>query len=104
MLIALLERAVGLYANLLGINAYHQPGVEAGEKAASETLKIRAAALPPWPNRRANGSRPSRFARKLHLWAGRNWCSKSLLHVSANPRAITRQDSPDPGLTLFRRS
>ncbi|GIT03007.1 MAG: hypothetical protein CM1200mP28_02660 [Deltaproteobacteria bacterium] len=30
-LIALFERAVGLYANLIGLNAYHQPGVEAGK-------------------------------------------------------------------------
>ena len=34
MLIALFERAVGLYASLININAYHQPGVEAGKKAA----------------------------------------------------------------------
>jgi glucose-6-phosphate isomerase len=39
-LIALFERAVGLYASLVGINAYHQPGVEAGKKAASEILKL----------------------------------------------------------------
>ena len=26
-------RAVGLYAHLININAYHQPGVEAGKKA-----------------------------------------------------------------------
>jgi glucose-6-phosphate isomerase len=30
-LIALFERAVGFYASLIGINAYHQPGVEAGK-------------------------------------------------------------------------
>jgi glucose-6-phosphate isomerase len=40
MLIALFERAVGLYAELLNINAYHQPGVEAGKKAASDTLAL----------------------------------------------------------------
>ena len=34
MLIALFERSVGLYASLIEINAYHQPGVEAGKKAA----------------------------------------------------------------------
>jgi len=33
LLIALFERAVGLYASLIGVNAYHQPGVEAGKKA-----------------------------------------------------------------------
>lgn len=40
MLIALFERAVGLYAVLVGINAYHQPGVEAGKKAASRIIDI----------------------------------------------------------------
>lgn len=39
-LIALFERAVGLYASLIAINAYHQPGVEAGKKAASEILAV----------------------------------------------------------------
>lgn len=42
MLIALYDRAVGLYANLIGINAYHQPGVEAGKKAASSILAVKA--------------------------------------------------------------
>ncbi len=37
-LIALFERAVGLYASLIGVNAYHQPGVEAGKKAAASVL------------------------------------------------------------------
>ena len=40
MLIALYERVVGLYASLIGINAYHQPGVEAGKKAAAAVLKL----------------------------------------------------------------
>ena len=49
MLIALYERAVGLYATLVNINAYHQPGVEAGKRAANELLALQArieAALP----------------------------------------------------------
>ena len=40
MLIALYERAVGLYAFLVGINAYHQPGVEAGKKAAGVVIEL----------------------------------------------------------------
>ncbi len=44
-LIALYERAVGLYASLVGINAYHQPGVEAGKKAASAILAVRKAVI-----------------------------------------------------------
>ncbi|MEB3319859.1 MAG: glucose-6-phosphate isomerase [Cyanobium sp.] len=39
-LIALFERAVGLYAELIDINAYDQPGVEAGKKAAAEILNL----------------------------------------------------------------
>lgn len=39
MLIALFERAVSFYASLVNINAYHQPGVEAGKKRR----------VPSWP-------------------------------------------------------
>ncbi len=38
VLIALYERAVSFYASLVNINAYHQPGVEAGKKAAATFL------------------------------------------------------------------
>lgn len=41
-LIALYERAVGLYAELIDVNAYHQPGVEAGKKAAEAVLGLQA--------------------------------------------------------------
>jgi glucose-6-phosphate isomerase len=44
-LIALFERAVGLYAFLVGVNAYHQPGVEAGKKAAAALLALQARVL-----------------------------------------------------------
>lgn len=39
-LIALFERAVSFYASLVKINAYHQPGVEAGKKAAGTFLDL----------------------------------------------------------------
>ena len=42
-LVALFERTVGLYAALVHINAYHQPGVEAGKKAAAGIIKIKVA-------------------------------------------------------------
>jgi glucose-6-phosphate isomerase len=41
-LIALFERAVGYYGSLVGINAYHQPGVEAGKKAAASVLALQS--------------------------------------------------------------
>ncbi len=41
-LIALYERAVGFYGTLVNVNAYHQPGVEAGKKAAAEVIDLQA--------------------------------------------------------------
>ena len=39
-LIALFERAVGLYAALINVNAYHQPGVELGKKGAGFYIEL----------------------------------------------------------------
>ncbi|MCW5977455.1 MAG: glucose-6-phosphate isomerase [Bryobacteraceae bacterium] len=41
-LIALFERAVGFYATLIRINAYHQPGVQAGKDAADQALALQS--------------------------------------------------------------
>ncbi len=39
-LIALFERAVSIYAELINVNAYNQPGVEAGKKAATNIINL----------------------------------------------------------------
>jgi glucose-6-phosphate isomerase len=39
-LVALFERAVGLYGEWINVNAYHQPGVEAGKTAAAQILTL----------------------------------------------------------------
>ena len=39
-LIALYERAVGFYATMVKINAYHQPGVESGKTSAARVVEI----------------------------------------------------------------
>jgi len=44
-LIALYERAVGFYGSLVNVNAYHQPGVEAGKKAATAVLSLQHSVL-----------------------------------------------------------
>lgn len=44
-LIALFERAVGFYGSLVHVNAYNQPGVEAGKKAAATVLSLQSKAL-----------------------------------------------------------
>ena len=44
-MIALYERAVGFYASLINVNAYYQPGVEAGKKAAGLVIDLQTKAL-----------------------------------------------------------
>ncbi len=44
-LIALYERAVSIYAYLINVNAYHQPGVEAGKKVAASILTLQGEIL-----------------------------------------------------------
>ena len=39
---ALFERSVGYYSSLININAYHQPGVEAGKKAAGDVINLQS--------------------------------------------------------------
>ena len=40
VLMALYERAVGYYSTLINVNAYNQPGVEAGKNAAGVILEL----------------------------------------------------------------
>jgi glucose-6-phosphate isomerase len=40
-LVALFERTVAIYAELIDVNAYHQPGVEAGKKAAGAVIALK---------------------------------------------------------------
>ena len=104
MLIALFERAVGLYASLLSINAYHQPGVEAGKKAAAETLKLRAQALAGLAKAPGKWLTASQLCKEIGLDGSEELVFKVLLHVSSNPGPVSRQESPDPAQTAFRHS
>jgi glucose-6-phosphate isomerase len=61
ILIALYERVVGFYATLVGINAYHQPGVEAGKKAAGAVIALKL-----------------RITEKLAASAGRSFTAEAL--------------------------
>jgi len=65
VLIALFERTVGLYASLININAYHQPGVEAGKKAASDILKLQGQILKVLKEGKGVGLNPNELAQKL---------------------------------------
>ena len=84
-LIALYERAVGFYATLVGINAYHQPGVEAGKKAAGSVIVLKkkiAAALAADP-----GTAFTAEALAARLGADAEPVFKILEHLAANPQS-----------------
>ena len=96
-LIALFERTVGLYASLVGINAYHQPGVEAGKKAAASVLALQGKVV-------AALSSTPQTAEQIAAGAGAQDQVETvyllLEHLVANGRA--RMGGPDdPGQTTF---
>jgi len=99
-LIALFERAVGLYAGLLGINAYHQPGVEAGKKAAASILALQGkilAALSTTPQT------PEQVAAKTGAPESAETVYLLLEHLASNGRARA-VGADDPGQTTFVRA
>jgi glucose-6-phosphate isomerase len=91
-LIALFERAVGYYASLIGINAYHQPGVEAGKRAATTVLLLQQHVL---ACLRGNGEK-SLTAEEVALAIGATDEVESvfriLLHAASNEDHKIRMD------------
>jgi glucose-6-phosphate isomerase len=97
MLIALHERAVGLYASLVGINAYHQPGVEAGKKAAASVLALQRKVVAALRERGPAGA----TCEELAFTAGAPDEAETVFHVlerlAANPsRGVVRRPGPTP--------
>ena len=90
-LIALFERAVGFYATLVNINAYHQPGVEAGKKAAAAVLDLQKKVV-------AKLSASPQTAAQLAPEAVES-AYLILEHLAANGRA--RQQGDDPSTAVF---
>ena len=98
MLIALYERAVGLYASLIAINPYHQPGVEAGKKAAAGVLDLQKRTLAALAERGTEGASCEELAEA----AGASDDVETVFHIlerlAANPeRGVVRR----PGSTPF---
>ncbi len=86
-LIALYERTVGIYGYLVNINAYHQPGVEAGKKAAASILALQKEVLELIQN-----SNQSLTLNQIAEQIGKNddieAIYKILRHLSSNNRGI----------------
>ena len=97
MLIALFERTVGLYAALVGVNAYNQPGVEAGKKAAASVLNLQRKVL---AELRATARRfrtAEEIAAAIGAEAETETVFKLLRHLAANPdRGIECREGDTP--------
>jgi len=83
-LIALYERAVGFYAALVNINAYHQPGVEAGKKMAGAIIKLQAGVLSHLREHPGKSFTAEEIAASLHAEEHVESIFKILEHASAN--------------------
>lgn len=97
ILIALFERAVGFYGSLVNINAYHQPGVEAGKKAAAAVLELQskiAAALSSTPRT------AEQVAQTIGAADAVETVYLVLEHLAANKRARIVH-AAEPGATTF---
>ncbi|KAJ8426657.1 hypothetical protein Cgig2_029841 [Carnegiea gigantea] len=96
-MIALYERAVGLYASLININAYHQPGVEAGKKAAAEVLALQKRVLAVL--NQASCKEPvepltiEEVAKRCHCPEDIEMIYKIIAHMAANDRALLAEGS-----------
>ncbi len=96
VLIALFERAVGLYASLVGINAYHQPGVEAGKKAAAEVLDLQSRAVA-----HLRAANASLTVEELATELGETDRIETLFQVLEALCANRREVACEPGKTSF---
>ncbi len=83
-LIALYERAVGYYATLVNINAYHQPGVEAGKKMASAVIKLQLDAMAFLSKNPGRGFTADEVAEAIGAKSSAEAVFKILEHASRN--------------------
>jgi glucose-6-phosphate isomerase len=92
MLIALYERTVGFYASLVGINAYHQPGVEAGKKAAAAVLALQHRILSDLRAKRGAWRTAEAVAQAIGSPGDAETVFKILEHLAANPDHGVRRE------------
>lgn len=85
-LIALYERAVSLYALLVNINAYHQPGVEAGKKAAQGVLDLQSRVMEHLSAHSGQWFQAASLAQELG--SGAEEVFLCLRHLQANRRSL----------------
>ena len=98
-LIALYERAVGFYGSLVNINAYHQPGVEAGKKAAAKIIETQLKVVASLKK-----SEKPQTAEQIALAveADPEEVFHILRHLSANRPDIVVENGRSPALDTFK--
>lgn len=96
MLIALYERAVGFYGFLVGINAYNQPGVEAGKKAAAGILQVKNALYDYLKSNPNKAFTVDGLAKVLKLKDQEELIYKLIEHMAANPEKGVVKEAQDP--------
>jgi glucose-6-phosphate isomerase len=98
LLIALFERAVGLYASLINVNAYHQPGVEAGKKAAAAVIDLQHRILNYLTEKRGHALTSAQLASGIGAHDEFETVFKICEHLAANP---DHEIKKNPGKTPF---
>lgn len=94
-LLALYERAVGFYGFLVGINAYHQPGVEAGKKAAGTVISLQLKALSYLIENKGKAFTLDEIVNAIGANEDIETVYKVLEHVSANNDHKVRREAGD---------
>jgi glucose-6-phosphate isomerase len=103
MLIALHERAVGLYASLIRVNAYDQPGVEAGKRAAAGVLELQRRLLRALRDSRGRAASCEELAAAAGSADDVETAFWLLEHLAANPgRGVERLPGPSPFAARYR--
>lgn len=88
--IALYERAVGFYATLVNINAYHQPGVEAGKKAAAAVLGLQSKTIAHLNSKQGDALNPDEVAQAIGEPDQAESIHHILEHIASNKRGVIR--------------
>jgi len=96
MLIALYERVTGLYASLIGINAYHQPGVEAGKKAAGGVIALKKRVVAQLQSEPGTFATAEAIAEKLGPDVSTELVFKILEHLAANKSSGVKKRAKTP--------
>ena len=99
-LIALYERAVGFYGTLVNINAYHQPGVEAGKKAAAGVLALQSQVVRMLKANKKKAYTVDQIAHEIGAKGEVETVFKVLQHLAANRDHGVKKSLPG-GASIF---